>query len=110
MPEEPSPNDTAPYHSGDRHGLLALSIYLTLSLVFFGRPLIGHFRDTYIGTGPDPSIAMWSFVWWPYALVSIQRKRRATRDERYEKWAGEGEGVAAVAAMLRREQIKWGRL
>lgn len=69
MPEEPSPNDTAPHHSGDRHGLLALSIYLTLSLVFFGRPLIGHFRDTYVGTGPDPSIAMWSFVWWPYALV-----------------------------------------
>jgi hypothetical protein len=48
--------------------------------------------------------------WRPYALVRIQMKRRATRDERYEKWAGEGEGVATVAAMLRREQIKWGRL
>lgn len=48
--------------------------------------------------------------WRPYALVSIQGKRRATRDERYEKWAGEGEGVATVAAMIRREPIKWGRL
>jgi len=57
----------------DPHGLLALSIYLTFSLLIFGRPLLGHFRDAYIGMGAgcrnDPSVSMWFFAWWPYALV-----------------------------------------
>jgi hypothetical protein len=69
MSGESATNVAKPLHTRDPYGLLALSIYLTLSLLFFGRPLLGHFRDTYIGTGPDPSLAMWFFVWWPHALV-----------------------------------------
>jgi hypothetical protein len=69
MSEESAPNVAKPFHTRDPYGLLALSIYLTMSFLFFGRPLLGHFRDTYIGTGPDPSIAMWFFVWWPHALI-----------------------------------------
>src|ERR1700676_4080083 len=69
MSGESATNVAKPLHTRDPYGLLALSIYLALSFLFFGRPLIGHFRDTYIGTGPDPSLAMWFFVWWPHALV-----------------------------------------
>ncbi len=53
----------------DPPSLGALAVYLGLSLFFFGRTLPGHFPDVYIGTGNDPSISMWFFVWWPYALV-----------------------------------------
>jgi hypothetical protein len=69
MSEESAPNVAKPLHKRDPYGLLALSIYLTISILVFGRPLLGHFRDRYIGTGPDPTIAMWFFVWWPHALV-----------------------------------------
>ncbi len=69
MSGESAPNAAKPLHTRDPYGLLALSIYLALSLLFFGRPLLGHFRDTYIGSGPDPSVSMWYFVWWPYGLV-----------------------------------------
>ncbi|MGB8685016.1 MAG: hypothetical protein WCD12_19210 [Candidatus Binatus sp.] len=53
----------------DRYGILALSIYLIFSILIFGRALVGHFRDTYIGIGPDPSMYMWFYVWWPQALI-----------------------------------------
>ena len=69
MSEESAPKVAKPLHTRDPYGLLALSIYLTLSFLFFGRPLLGHFRDSYIGTGSDPSIAMWFFVWWPHTLA-----------------------------------------
>jgi hypothetical protein len=69
MSEESAPNVAKPLHKRDPYGLLALSIYLTISILVFGRPLLGHFRDRYIGTGPDPTISMWFFVWWPHALI-----------------------------------------
>lgn len=69
MSGESAPKAAKPLRTRDRYGLLALSIYLALSLLFFGRPLLGHFRDTYIGSGSDPTQWMWFFVWWPYALV-----------------------------------------
>lgn len=34
----------------DRFGLLALVIYIALSLLFFGRGLIGHLSDREVGT------------------------------------------------------------
>src|ERR1700688_61510 len=58
MSEESAPNVAKPLHKRDPYGLLALSIYLTISILVFGRPLLGHFRDRYIGTGPDPTISM----------------------------------------------------
>ena len=69
MPREPAPHAAEPSHGPDRYGFLAFSIYLTFSLLVFGRELPGHFRDTYIGSGPDPTIAMWCLVWWPHALI-----------------------------------------
>jgi hypothetical protein len=69
MQSEHTPDAAETRDTPDRHGLLALAIYLTFSLAVFGRPLLGHFRDTYIGISSDPSVSMWYFVWWPHALV-----------------------------------------
>ena len=43
-------------------------IYLALSFLFFGRHLIGHFSDRFIGRDADPPQMMWLLAWWPYAL------------------------------------------
>ena len=56
-------------YSQDRHGLGALSLYLTLSILFFGRGLVGHFFSAHIGEGPDQSMMAWFLVWWPYAIA-----------------------------------------
>jgi hypothetical protein len=53
----------------DRESLAAFAIYCGLSLLFFGRGLIGHFGDRYIGVGPDPSAHMFCLAWWPYAMA-----------------------------------------
>lgn len=49
-------------------GLGAFLIYLALAFLFFGRSLIGHFFDRYIGRDADPTQMMWLLGWWPYAL------------------------------------------
>jgi hypothetical protein len=48
--------------------LLAFTIYLLLSLTFFGRILPQHLFDYYIGRDTDPSLYMWSLAWWPYVF------------------------------------------
>ena len=69
MPEERPLHEAERGHTGDPYGLLAFAIYLTFSLLIFGRALLGHFRDLHIGMSPDPSLFTWFVVWWPYALV-----------------------------------------
>ena len=56
----------------DRESLAAFAIYCGLSLLFFGRGLIGHFGDRYIGVGPDPAPALYLMLWWPHALANLQ--------------------------------------
>ncbi|HUO04005.1 MAG TPA: hypothetical protein VMU16_02290 [Candidatus Binataceae bacterium] len=53
----------------DPRGVRAASLYLAVSLFVFGRPLAGHFRDSFIGTGPSPVGLMMFMTWWPYALM-----------------------------------------
>jgi hypothetical protein len=48
----------------------AFSIYLTVSLLFFSLPLLGHFAHRFIGAKTDPLIQMWALAWWPHALTS----------------------------------------
>jgi hypothetical protein len=48
--------------------------------------------------------------WRVYALIAIQGKTRAARDERYREWAGEGSGLGAVAAMVKSKPIAWSKL
>jgi len=53
----------------DRQALGVFVIYLTLSFLFFGRGLIGHFSTSYIGRGPDPPQMIWSVAWWAHAIA-----------------------------------------
>ena len=53
----------------DRQALGAFLLYLTLSLLFFGRGLIGHFSTWYIGRGPDSAAFIWFLNWWAYAAT-----------------------------------------
>jgi hypothetical protein len=53
----------------DRFGLAALAIYLTLSLIIFGRALARNPNGSYVGLTADPSVYMWFLVWWPYAIA-----------------------------------------
>jgi len=43
-------------------------VYLTLSFLFFGRGVAGHFSDRFIGRDADPPQMMWLLAWWPFAL------------------------------------------
>jgi hypothetical protein len=53
----------------DRFGLVALAIYLTLSVLIFGRGLAGDPAGSFVGQTADPSVYMWFLVWWPYAIA-----------------------------------------
>jgi hypothetical protein len=55
----------------DRFGLLPLGTYLALSLLVFGRDLIGAPGARYISApgAHDPSLFMWCLVWWPHAIA-----------------------------------------
>jgi hypothetical protein len=50
-------------------GWFAFAIYLALSMLFFGRGLIGHFSDRLIGAGSDPALFVFFLTWIPYAIV-----------------------------------------
>jgi len=53
----------------DHFGLGALVIYLTLSLIIFGRGLVHDPAGSFVGLTADPSVYMWFLVWWPYAFA-----------------------------------------
>jgi hypothetical protein len=48
-----------------------LLLYVTVSVVYFGLPLLPHFSQAYIGAyrDTDPSAYMWNLAWWPYAIL-----------------------------------------
>src|ERR1017187_7213842 len=48
----------------------ALIIYMSLSIYFFGMPIISHPSQFYVGMGSDPISVMWCLVWWPHALAN----------------------------------------
>jgi hypothetical protein len=54
----------------DRYGLVPFLLYGLLSLLFFGRGLLGHFASFHIGVGEDPPLMMWCLVWWPHAIAN----------------------------------------
>jgi hypothetical protein len=53
----------------DTRGTFPLLLYTALSIFFFGRSLISHPSERYIGNGADPSQFMWYLRWWPYAIA-----------------------------------------
>src|SRR5579885_620000 len=48
--------------------LVAALVYLALSLIWFGRYIVGHLSDSYMGGGTDPICHIWAIAWWPYAI------------------------------------------
>lgn len=52
----------------DRGALGALLSYLALSVLFFGRGLVGNFSTYHMGTGPDSVQSVWFLAWWAYAI------------------------------------------
>lgn len=52
----------------DRGGFAELAIYLLLSILFFGRGLIGHLATFNLGQSKDPGFYMWCLLWLPYAI------------------------------------------
>lgn len=54
----------------DRHGLDALGIYLALSMMFFGRGLVGHFTTRHVGKAVgDPGQFAWFLQWVAHAAA-----------------------------------------
>jgi hypothetical protein len=65
-----TPTDPAQYtRSTDNYGFGALTFYLLLSALFFGRALAGHLSDYHVGVGvpSDVSNFVWSLAWWRHA-------------------------------------------
>jgi hypothetical protein len=56
---------TSPF---DRQAAEAFLLYLALSLLIFGRAIVGHPASVYVGRGPDPQLYIWFMAWWAYAI------------------------------------------
>jgi hypothetical protein len=69
QPRPPSAPPSIEQRVCDLCALSAFALYLTFSIIFFGRALLGHFSDSYFGIGVDPGLMMWSLVWWPHAIA-----------------------------------------
>lgn len=46
-------------------------------------------------------------AWRPYALVAIQAKNEALRNDRYDRWSGEGRFLGQLANLLKQTPIGW---
>jgi hypothetical protein len=49
--------------------ILAFLLYLAVSLLYFGRPVVAHPSASLIGFGTDPSSHVWFLAWWPHAIA-----------------------------------------
>jgi len=47
--------------------ILALILYLIVSLLYFGTTR--NYSHRYLGIGPDPTLYIWSLHWWPWAIT-----------------------------------------
>jgi hypothetical protein len=55
--------------SRGRQAAAAGALYLAVSLLLFGLPVLPHFRRDLIGSGGDPQLFVWSLGWWPHAVL-----------------------------------------
>jgi hypothetical protein len=53
----------------DRAGTAALALYAAVAYAAFGLRLLIDPGPSYVGTGTDPQIFVWSFAWWPHAIA-----------------------------------------
>jgi hypothetical protein len=68
-----------------------LFIYLVLSFLFFGRGLVGHLSDRYIGIGTDPGAFIFYLEWWKYVFT-----HHVNPFFTYLQWAPSGANLAWV--------------
>ena len=64
-------------------------IYLALSFLFFGRGLVGHLSDRYIGIGTDPGLFIFFLEWWKYVFT-----HHVNPFFTYLQWAPSGANLA----------------
>src|SRR3984957_1090312 len=64
-------------------------IYLILSFLFFGRGLVGHLSDRYIGIGTDPGLFIFFLAWWKYVFT-----HHVNPFYTYLQWAPSGANLA----------------
>jgi len=64
-------------------------IYLILSCLFFGRGLVGHLSDRYVGIGTDPGLFIFFFEWWRYVFT-----HHVNPFFTYLQWAPSGANLA----------------
>ncbi len=57
--------------SGRRQAATALTLYVVISIGYFGVHVLPHLASTYVGlpNWTDPTVNVWSLAWWPYALL-----------------------------------------
>lgn len=53
----------------DVAALLALLTYACAAFLIFGLRIVLRTHMSYVGTGVDPQIFIWSFEWWPHAVL-----------------------------------------
>ncbi len=54
--------------SGRRASVAAFLLYLSASMLLYGRGVVLDPSKIYVGVGHDPAAYIWSMVWWPYAV------------------------------------------
>jgi hypothetical protein len=77
-----------------RRSLLVLAGYTALSFLYFGLPLLPHPGRYVLGTGADPDIFVWSFAWWPHAILDGQNPFVT-----HAVWAPDGINLAWVTSV-----------
>jgi hypothetical protein len=98
---------------GDRRGVqpvAALGLYLLASVLLFGIPVLGDMRHAYVGLGQpdlgtgftDPSVYMWSMVWWPHAIVHGMNPLVT-----HVVWAPQGVGLAWTTTIPGASILAW---
>ena len=53
-----------------RRNAAVLAAYTAISFLYFGIRLLPHAGRSYVGEGADPEIFIWSFAWWPHAILN----------------------------------------
>src|SRR5438105_3730620 len=52
----------------DRQAIAAFVSYLALSVLIFGRGVLAHPANVYLGQGPDAQQYIWFMAWWAHAI------------------------------------------
>jgi hypothetical protein len=65
---EQMPDTTRVPRLFDRQAAYAFLLYLGLSMLVFGRAVIGHPATVYVGRGPDPQLYIWFMAWWAHVI------------------------------------------